>query len=243
MLKKALVTGSARGIGRAIALDLAARGFDVAFHYRTRADAARAACREAAAQGGAHVALQADVTRPEEARGLVDGAAAALGGLSVVVNAVGDYLGKPTSRITTGEWLAVLDSNLNATFHVTQAALPHLRAAGAGRILNLGCAGAHELVARDASSAYVVAKTGVVLYTKSLAKELAAERITANVLSPGIAENSFEYEAGAREPPPRLPLGRPATLSELVRAAWFFLAPEAEYVTGQVLEVAGGWRL
>ncbi|EAW36215.1 SDR family NAD(P)-dependent oxidoreductase [Lyngbya sp. PCC 8106] len=118
MLKKALVTGSASGIGRVIALDLASKGFDVAFHYNNSAEAAKQGSQEAATHGVKSIALQADVTKPEQAQSLVENAAEKLGGLSVVVNNVGNYLETPTSQTSIEEWHQMLDSNLNATFSV-----------------------------------------------------------------------------------------------------------------------------
>lgn len=243
MLKKALVTGSSGGIGKAIALHLASKGFDVAFHYNHSAEAADQASKEATVHGVKAIALQADITQPESAKSLVEKAAGELGGLSVVVNVVGNYLSKPTSQISVEEWHSVIDSNLNTTFYVTRAAIPHLKSAGSGRIINIGAASAQNVTARGTNTAYIIAKTGIIIYTKSLAKELIKDKITANVVSPGIAENSFEYEHDYQETMPKLPAKRPATLSEIAHAAWFFISPDAEYITGQVLEVSGGWSL
>ncbi|NEP03392.1 MAG: bifunctional dihydropteridine reductase/dihydrofolate reductase TmpR [Okeania sp. SIO2G4] len=239
MLKKALVTGSAVGIGRAIALDLASKGFDVAFHYNRSADAANQASQEAANYGVKSIALQADVTKPEQAKSLVDNSAKQLGGLSVVVNNVGNYLRKPISKTSIKEWQEVINSNLNATFYITQAALPYLRAANGARIVNFACAHAQNVVARRTNTAYIIAKTGIIIYTKSLAQELIQDKITVNVVSPGIAENSFDLE----EMIPKLPAKRPATLPEINHAVWFFINPNSDYITGQVLEVSGGWNL
>ena len=239
MLKKALVTGSAVGIGKAIALDLASRGFDVAFHYRNSEKAAKEASQEAANRGVKAVALQADVTKPEEAKLLVENAAEELGGLSVVVNVVGNYLYKLTSQVSTGEWHEILDSNLNCTFYITQAALPYLQAAKWGRIVNFATTGAHHVKARQHNAIYLIAKTGIIIYTKSLAQELIKDKITANVIAPGVAENSI----GLDEVVPKLPMKRPATLQEINNAVWFFINPQADYITGQVLEVSGGYQL
>lgn len=239
MLRKALVTGSAVGIGRAIAMDLASKGFDVIFHYRGSAEAAEQASQEAMKFGIKAFALQADVTQPESAQSLVENAARELGGLSVVVNNVGNYLEKTMGQTSIEEWHEMLDSNLNATFYVTQTALPHLKEAGWGRIVNFAFASAQHLIADDEQSAYRVAKTGIIVYTKSLAKELAKHNITANVVSPGVVENSVSLE----ETIPRLPTQRPATLQELSNAVAFFVSPQADYITGQILEVAGGWRM
>lgn len=239
MIKKALITGSAVGIGKAIALDLASKGFDVAFHYRHSADKAETAKNEALQYGVKAIALQADVTQPSQAQLLVENAAQELGGLSVIVNNVGDYLEKLASEITFEEWKHTLDSNLNSAFYVTQTAIPYLKEAQGGRIVNFACANSHNIKACNLNTAYIVAKSGVIIYTKSLAKELAPLKITANVIAPGIAENSFDIE----EIVPRLPLKRAATLTEMCRAVWFLIDPEAEYITGQVLEVSGGWNL
>ncbi|NEP81571.1 MAG: bifunctional dihydropteridine reductase/dihydrofolate reductase TmpR [Okeania sp. SIO3C4] len=239
MLKKALVTGSAVGIGRAIALDLASKGFDVAFHYNRSADAANQASQKAATYGVKSIALQADITKPEQGKSLVENAVEKLGGLSVVVNNVGNFLGTATSKISIAEWHEVIDSNLNSSFYVTTAALPYLKAANGARIVNFACAHAQNVVARQTSTAYIIAKTGIIIYSKSLAKELIKEKITVNVVSPGIAENSFDVE----EMIPQLPVKRPATLQDINHAVWFFINPDSDYITGQILEVSGGWNL
>ena len=118
-----------------------------------------------------------------------------LGGLSVVVNVVGNYLYKLTSTISTEEWNSILDSNLNGTFYITQAALPHLKAAKWGRIVNFASTGAHHVSACEKDAVYMIAKTGILIYTKSIAQELAKDNITANVIAPGVAENSVGLEA------------------------------------------------
>ncbi|NEQ74043.1 MAG: bifunctional dihydropteridine reductase/dihydrofolate reductase TmpR [Okeania sp. SIO2C9] len=239
MIKKALVTGSAVGIGRAIALDLASKGFDIAFHYNKSVEAANQATQEAATYGVKSVALQADITKPEQAQFLVENAVEKLGGLSVVVNNVGNFLGKPTSEISIAEWQEVIDSNLNSNFYVTTAALPYLKAAHGARIVNFACAYAQNVVARKTNTAYAIAKTGIIIYSKSLAQELIKYKITVNVVSPGIAENSFDVEKMV----PKIPAKRPARLAEINHAVWFFINPDSEYITGQILEVSGGWNL
>lgn len=239
MIKKALVTGSASGIGKAIALDLATKGFDVAFHYNRSADAANEASQEAAKHGVKSIALQADVTNPEQAQSLVENAAEQLGGLSVVVNNVGNFLHKQTSQISIEEWHEIINSNLNCTFYVTKTTIPYLKAAGWGRIVNFGFASAQNLIADEKQVVYRIAKTGIIIYTKSLAKELIKDNITANIVAPGAAENTV----GLEETIPLLPAKRPATLKEISDAVGFFISPEADYITGQVLEVAGGFRL
>ena len=122
---------------------------------------------------------------------------------------------------------------------MTKAALPHLRAANGARIINLACASAQNVVARRTNTAYIIAKTGIIIYTKSLALELIKDKITVNVVSPGVAENSWDLE----EMIPKLPAKRPAKLTEINHAIWFFINPNSDYITGQILEVSGGWSL
>ena len=208
MLKKALVTGSSTGIGKAVALDLANKGFDVAFHYNRSAEAAKEGSLKAEAYYGVKaIALQADVTKPEQAKSLVDNAAEQLGGLSVVVNVVGNFLFKPTTEVSSEEWHEIMNSNLNCTFYITQAALPHLKAANWGRIVNFACASAHHVTAREKDTPYIIAKTGIIIYTKSIAKELITDNITANINAPGVAENTI----GINEADTTITLKRPTT--------------------------------
>lgn len=239
MLKKALVTGSSGGIGKAIAFDLASKGFDVAFHYNSSEEEAKQNCKEAEALGVKAIALQADITNPEQAKYLVEQTVEKLGGLSVVVNVVGNFLYKLTSTISTEEWNSILDSNLNCTFYITQAALPHLKAAKWGRIINFAASGVHHVRAREKDSIYAIAKTGIIIYTKSIAQELVKDNITANIISPGVVENSIGLEGGVDF----LPMERTATLEEMSNAVWFFISPESDYITGQILEVSGGYNL
>ena len=239
MIKKALVTGSAVGIGRSIALNLANQGFDIAFHYKNSADSAQQASNEATIKGVKSIALQADITKPDEARQLVEKAVEELEGLSIVVNNVGNYLEKPLSKTFIEQWHEIINSNLNSAYYVNKAILPFLREAGWGRIINFAFASAQHTIADEQQSAYRIAKTAVVSYTKALAKELIKENITVNLVSPGVAENSI----GLEEVMVLLPKKRPAKLEEICYAIDFFISPKADYITGQILEVAGGWRL
>lgn len=234
----ALVTGSARGIGRALVLALARDGFDVVVHYRSSRAQAEEVAAEARSYGGSAHLLQADVTDPVAAAGLVEESHRLLGGLTVLVNNVGNYHHGPLDELDPETWQEMFASNLHATFYTSRRAVPLMRAGGGGRIINLGYAGAEHLVARPAIAPYGIAKTGVILYSKALAKSEAANGITVNVISPGVMENSVTLPKERA-----IPAGRVGRLGELVEAARFLVSPQAAYVTGTTIEVAGGWNL
>ncbi len=237
MVKSALVTGAAKGIGRTIALKLATEGFDIAIHYRSSKDEAEAVRLEVEGLGRRAVTLKADLTDAAQAQGLVSSAAEALGGLRALVNNVGNYVRKPLADLTLSDWHEMLDSNLNAAFYTCHAALPIMRGQHDGRIVNIGLAGAQNLVARPQILPYTIAKTGIILLTKAIAQSEAPNGITANVVSPGVIENSLS------KPVHLIPEGRLGTLDELAAGVWHFINPDHGYQTGQILEVAGGFNL
>lgn len=233
----ALVTGSAKGIGREILLALARDGWDVAVHYRTSDTAARHVADEARALGARTAVLAADVTVESEARGLVDRTVAELGSIDLLVNNVGNYHHGPLAELDSDVWHEILASNLHACFYTCQQAVPHMRERGAGRIVNIGYAGAEIVKARPGIVAYNIAKTGVILFSKALARTEAAHGITVNVVSPGVIENSVT------QPVDEIPMGRVGRFEEVAGAVRYLVSPEAAYVTGVTIEVAGGWNV
>lgn len=234
-LKTALVTGSAKGIGRGIALELAKSGYDLAIHYRSSQQEAEQLQLEIQELGVKAVVLKADLTQPPEAQKLVQDAALELGGLGVLVNNVGDYIRKPLIDLEIEDWQSMMDTNLNATFYTCQAAIPIMRSQEFGRIINIGFAGAQNLLARTGITPYAIAKTGVLLLTKAIAKIESEHGITANVVAPGVIENSIS------QPLEQIPMQRLGTILEVASAVKYFL--ENPYITGQTLEVSGGWNL
>jgi len=234
----ALVTGSAKGAGRALLLALAADGHDVAVHYLTSEEAAHETASTAALLGARASLFCADLTVESEARGLVDAVVATFGRLDVLVNNVGNYHQGPLAELSSETWREMFASNLDATFYTCQQALPHLRSAPrGGKIVNLGFAGSELLKARPAIAPYAIAKTGVILYSKALAVSEAPHGVTVNVISPGVLETSVS------QPLDRIPMGRLGSLDELVGALRYLLSQEAAYVTGVTIEVAGAWNL
>lgn len=234
--KTALVTGAARGIGRGVALALAREGFDLAVHYRASEEEAEETARLARELGVRALVLQADLTDPEQAGRAVQRAHESLGNLGVLVNNVGNYVHKNWLDTSPEEWRDMLDSNFSATFYTCRAAVPLMRALGWGRIVNFGYAGATHLLARPGIVPYAVAKSGVIALTRAIAKTEAGRGISANVVSPGVIETSVS------RPLSEIPAGRLGTVEEVAQAVLTFVRG-SDYLTGQVLEVAGGWNL
>lgn len=233
----ALVTGAAKGIGQTLALALAGAGYDVAVHYRSSMGDAEGTAQAARRKGVRAETFRADVTHAGEAEKLVRRVHETLGGPDVLINNVGNYHYGPLAELDVETWHEMFDSNLHSTFYLCRAALPLMQKTGKGRIINLGFTGAEMLKARPHIVAYGIAKTGVILYSKALAKTYAGDGITVNVLSPGVMENSVA------QPVKDIPLGRTGRLTELADAALYLLSDEAAYITGVTLEVAGGWNL
>jgi 3-oxoacyl-[acyl-carrier protein] reductase len=219
-MPSALVTGSAKGIGKAILLALAQRGYDVAVHYLNSQQEALEVAQLALDLGVQTLCLQADLRKPEEARNLVLQTQQHFGRLDVLVNNVGNYHYGPLKDISVETWHEMFDSNLHATFYTCQAAIPLMREAGAGRIVNIGYAGAEHLIARPNIAAYSIAKSGVILYSKALAKTEIKHNITVNIVSPGVIENSLS------QPLAEIPIGRSGKLDE-VKFYIFYLQKQA----------------
>jgi len=176
----ALVTGASRGIGKGIALALAEHGADVAVNYRSDREAAEATVAEVRGRGRNARALQADVAKAEEAARLLEQAEECLGPVDVLVNNVGDFFFKPLAAMAVEEWHQVLDSNLSSAFYLCHHAIPRMRARGHGRIVNIGLSPVHLVRGAANVAAYSIAKTGVVILTRSLAAEESAYGITVN---------------------------------------------------------------
>ena len=237
MTKVALITGAAKGIGRGIALALAEDGFDVAIHFRSSVTEAEEAAAAARLFDVRAITLHADLGDQRQAENVVLETAKQLGGLDVLVNVVGNYHRAPIESFPVDQWHDMFNTNLHSTFYTCQAAFPWLRKSTAGRIINFGFAGAQHQVVSMHTTAYSIAKAGIVTLTKAIAEQEASNGITANVIAPGVIDTSIS------QPIDQIPMGRLGTISDIVSAVRYFVSPEASYVTGQCLEVAGGWKL
>ena len=240
----ALVTGASRGIGKEIALTLGRDGARVAVSYRTNKMGAQKVVNALRALGTDGWAVESNVTDPARSKELVDGVARHFGRLDILVNNVGDFEWKPVFESTLEEWHAIIASNLLSVFYVSKYALPAMRRQRWGRIINLGAVGAERAFGQAKISAYSSAKAGMVAFSRSLALEEARNGITVNVVNPPIIDDKeLSLEEAVRIADARFPVGRPATAQDVAEAVKFFASQEACFVTGQVLNVSGGWML
>lgn len=240
----ALVTGGSRGIGKGIAMRLAKDGARVAIAYRSNKTAAQQTLRQMQTSGADCVAVETDISDPGQAEQLVRAVADRFGRLDIVVNNVGDFRWGTVSDSTLEDWQRVVSSNLMTVLYVSRAALPHMRRGRWGRIINLGAVGAERAFGQAKISAYAAAKAAVVALSRSLALEEAKNGITVNVVNPSsIDENELTLSEARRIRDARFPIGRPPTVEDVAASVAFFASEEAEYVTGQVVNVSGGWML
>ena len=240
----ALVAGGSRGIGKGIALRLAREGARVVIAYRSNKTAAQNALRQLQAQGAEVFAVETDVTDAARAEALVQTVLERTGRLDVLVNSVGNFRWGLVADSPLEEWREILSSNLFSVLYASRAALGPMRRQRWGRIINLGAVGAERGFGQAKISAYAAAKAAVVALTRSLAIEEAKYGITVNVVSPStIDEKELTLAEARRIRDLRVPVGRPPTIEDVATAAAFFASEEADYITGQVLTVSGGWLL
>jgi len=240
----AVVTGGTRGIGRGIALGLAHEGARIALVYRANKAAAQMALRQLQAVGADCVAVETDITEPARAEQLVKTVADRYGRIDILVNNVGEFRWGTLAESSVEDWTGIFDSNVTTVFHMCRAALPLMRKGRWGRIINLGAVGAERAFGQAKISAYAAAKAAVVAMSRSLALEEAKNGITVNVVNPSsIDEKDLTLEEARKLKDARYPIGRPPTVEDVAAAVSFFASEETEYVTGQVINVSGGWML
>lgn len=239
-----LITGGSRGIGKGIAFGLAREGARIAISYRSNKTAAQNTLRQLQATGAEALCVEADATNPEIVQSLVSHVIERFSGIEILVNNVGEFNWAPVIETTTDDWEKIVRSNLLSVFYTSKSVLPTMRRQHWGRIINLGAVGAERAFGQATISAYAASKAAVVAFSRSLAVEEAKHGITVNVINPSnIDEKDLTIDEARRLRDSRFPIGRPPSTEDVSAAVKFFASESADYITGQVLNVSGGWML
>ena len=239
--KVALITGGAKGIGRAIALDLAAQQWSVAICYRTSKAAADETSAAIRARGGQALAVQCDVSDPKAAGDLVSQVESRWGRIDALINGAGPYHRVNLFDETPAGWREMFEGNLHPIFYLGQAVAPGMKARKQGRIINFSMANADQMISQPDVTAHYIAKAGVLILTRTLAKLLAPHGITVNAVSPGFIDSGSappEELAGVTK---RIPAGYIGTIDDTVAAVRYLLSDEARYVNGANIQISGAW--
>lgn len=235
-MKIAVVTGSTKGIGLAIAKGLSDAGHAVVLNWRADAKGAKAAAK--AMQGRPHAIVRADVRRSAAAKALVGAALRRWGRLDVLVNNVGDFIETPVAKVDLAGFEAMYDSNVRTALTVTRAALPALRASR-GCVVNLGGTVSQLLRGNPAYAAYAMAKAALVSFTKSLAVAEGPGGVRVNMVTPGFIRTYAYSDRDVQELSPKVPMRRLGRPEEVAAAVEFLCSERASYVSGAVLDVGG----
>jgi 3-oxoacyl-[acyl-carrier protein] reductase len=232
-------------MGRGTAAHLASLGAKVAVCYVRSKDLAAELAEEINARGGEASPFGADLTTQEGAAGLIREVVEHFGSLDILVCNVGGFLKKPFEETTADEWHDQFAQNTDTMFFCIQAALPHLKSSDTARIVNFAAAGADQPARQTGFAAYAAAKAAVVGFSRALARELGPEKITVNVIAPGIVSDNAPTRPEAFEigHVKHTPVGRVGSFEDVAEAVAFLVRPDADYITGAVLEIGGGWRI
>ena len=241
--KVALITGGARGIGRAVALDLAEQGWSVAICYRTSAKEGAGVSDAVQKKGSKALALQCDVSDPKEAQQMVKRVEGEWGRIDALINCAGPYHRVNLLDESIEGWHSMFDNNLHPVFYLSQAVTPGMTQRKWGRIICFSMANADQLIAQPQLTAHYIAKVGLLVLARSLARLLAPHGITVNAISPGFVDSGSAPKEELAAMVKRIPAGYVGTLDDAVSVVRFLLSEEARYINGANIHLSGAWGL
>jgi len=236
----AIITGSGKGIGQGIARRLAQDGITIVVNYQNDKAAAEQTLAQIKSASPRAILCQADVATPDGAQKLIADTLAAFGRVDILINNVGPFLVKSLVETEPEEWRRILDGNLSSAFYCCKYVIPTMRAQKSGIIINLGSLNAETARGASTTTAYNIAKTGVIVLSKSIARSEGKYGIRCNLVNPGFIETYATTETDRREMPSMIPLGRLGSVDDIAEAVAFLISPQAAYITGAVLNVHGG---
>lgn len=239
----ALISGGVRGIGRAVALFLAKSGWTVAASYRSSEKEAAELDSLLSGIGTRKLVTSADLSKPAEADGLVRRVETEFGRIDALINCVGSYHRIHLMQESIEGWRAMFENNLHPVFYLSRAVAPGMIQRNWGRIINFGMVNADQQVAQPYITAHYIAKIGVIILTRSLAKILAPYGITANSISPGFIETGSVPQEEISKSFQSIPAGYLGTPEDAVGAVSYLLSDEARYVNGTNIHVSGAWGI
>lgn len=239
----ALITGGAKGIGRGIALDLAAQHWKIAFCYRTSEADARKTALAITEQGGQALAVRCDVSDPAAAKALVSQVEKEWGRIDALINGAGPYHRINLFDETVEGWNEMFAGNLHPIFYLAQAVAPGMKARKSGRIINFSMANADQMISQPDVTAHYIAKAGVLILTRTLAKLLAPHGITVNAVAPGFIDSGSAPPEELTGMTKRIPAGYIGTVDDTVAAVRYLLSNEARYVNGANIQISGAWGI
>ena len=239
----ALITGGAKGIGRGIALDLAARHWKIALCYRNSEAEANATAQDIMTQGGRSLAIRCDVSDPVAAKSLITRVEQDWGRIDVLINGAGPYHRINLFDETVDGWNEMFDGNLHPIFYLAQAVAPGMKARKTGRIINFSMANADQMEAQPDVTGHYIAKAGVLILTRTLAKLLAPYGVTVNAISPGFIDSGSAPPQELAAMTKRIPAGYIGTVDDTVAAVRYLLSDDARYVNGANIQISGGWGI
>ncbi len=238
-MKKVLITGAAKRLGRDLAIHLGKQGYFIWIHYNNSKEEARDVLELINSSGGNGELIQGDISQYSNVRSIAKNVKLRGGGLNVLINNVGKYSTGEITQFSVQKFESIISTNLLGSYYMIQELHPLFNQNG-GNIINIGYTGINSLAASKEATAYSISKTGLYILNTSYAEALAEKNIRVNMISPGHLQNSIDLPDDITR---TIPLGRPGVPKDILDLVDFIISPNATYITGQNIEVAGGYMM